>query len=75
VAVARERERRAAGGAQGSPGGAPREEDLHACCGRCEGCSACVWIWPVDEAVRGELDAVLEREGGADEGVELPADL
>ena len=75
VAAPREHDGCAPGGAQGSPGGAAREQDVHARGGRGEGAAACVWAWPVDEPVRGELDAILEREGGGDEGVEPLADL
>ena len=71
VAVTRERHRRAAPGAQGSPGRPPLEQQIEPRC-RCRRRSA----WgPVDEPVGRELDAVLEREGGSDERVELLANL
>ena len=53
--------------AQGSPGGAPLEPH-----GR--RCRRSAW-GPVDEPVGREFDAVLEREGGSDERVELLANL
>ena len=71
VAVPRERHRRAAPGVQGSPGRPPLEQQIESR-GRRRRRSA----WgPVDEPVGRELDAVLEREGGSDERVELLANL
>jgi hypothetical protein len=71
VAVTRERHRRAAPGAQGSPGRPPLEQQIEP-----RGRRRCRSAWgPVDEPVGRELDAVLEREGGSDERVELLANL
>ena len=58
-------------GAQGSPGGAPLEQQIEPHSRRRR---RSAW-GPVDEPVGRELDAVLEREGGSNERVELLANL
>lgn len=71
VAVPCEGYRGASVWAQGSPGGASLEQELHS---RGGGGRGPAWQ-PVHEPVRGEFDAVLEGEGGGNEGVELLGDL
>jgi len=58
-------------GAQGSPGGAPLEQQIKP---RDRRRRQSTW-GPVNEPVGREFDVVLEHEGGSDERVELLANL